>query len=365
MTDTTIIDDDDTETHEQRVTKRALIEHGIEALPPPDPSVTVQHHPGGGVSQVNLPQVVEIAKFMSGSKEGVPPHCRGNVGICLRVTFQAVEWQMSPFSVADLSYVVNGRLAYMSQLIHAVVEARAPLQHRLECEYNGENGERTCTVRGYFTTGDMREYTTPMTKDIRVKNSPLWKDDPDQQLFYYASRSWARKWCPDVLLGVYTKEELQDSRMAEEAELGLHARLSSAARSDEGHKIGHVESELSQISADGGKIIEHDETKPKKQKTLADRPRKHDKGGDHEKVTTKPATEEAPPKKAAKPEKMPTDVDEWLMYVKRWLKLETDADAIRQRWADERKMRNALQVTAEDRAPMEELKDVRIKELES
>jgi len=41
-----------------------------------------------------------------------------------------------------------------------------------------------------------------------VKNSPLWKSDPDQQLGYYSARSWARRHFPELLLGVYTQEEM-------------------------------------------------------------------------------------------------------------------------------------------------------------
>lgn len=333
----------------QPITKRALIEQGIGALPPADPMVTVQHHASGGVSQVNLPQVVEIAKFMAAAGQGVPEHCQGNVGICLRVTFQAVEWQMSPFSVADMSYLVNKRLAYMSQLIHAVVEARAPLQHRLECEYDGEGAERTCTVRGCFITGDVREYTTPKFKDIRVKNSPLWKDDPDQQLFYAASRSWARKWCPDVLLGVYTKDELQDPRYAAEAgitpEAGLHARLSKAGRGEEGHTAGHVESELASI-ATGGQIIEHEDAKPSKTKAKTKAAAKENKDD-----KTRAAAEKTEP--AIETLKTPA---QYADYFKGWLAYTTDIDEIEQRWASERRTRNAIGLTADDRQPLEAAK---------
>jgi hypothetical protein len=38
-----------------------------------------------------------------------------------------------------------------------------------------------------YTDGSVRTYTSPMIKDIKVKNSPLWTADPDQQLFYFAS----------------------------------------------------------------------------------------------------------------------------------------------------------------------------------
>lgn len=327
----------------QTLTKRDLVERGVEALleqKPPSEGVTVQHHAAGGVSQVNLPQVVEVAKFMAACQEGVPPHCRGNVGICLRVTFQAVEWQMSPFSVADMSFIVSGRLGYQSQLLHAVVEGRAPLMHRLECEYLGDGENRQCIVRGHFITGDLREYISPKIKDIKIKNSPLWVADPDQQLFYFASRSWARKWCPDVLLGCYTREEIQRVDLEDHTpQPGLHARLAGSARSEEGHRPGHVAAEL-----------DHIENGPQEP---AGSPVVDAAAGEAEPAARQPKRTSG--RRRAKAGPVPIDAAGYVEYARAWMKSEPDMVTVGLRWQQERAMRNRLGVTAEDRKPLDEL----------
>lgn len=163
---------------------------------------------GGSVGFKSMGEVMEMAKLMCVAQQAIPTHLREQPGLCLGVIMQAVAWEMEPFAVANKSFVVNDRLAYESQLVHAVIEARAPLSGRLRCTYAGEGDERTCTVFGKFKGEDEpHSYTTPKFAKIPVKNSPLWKWDVDQQLFYFASRAWARKWCPDVLLGVYTPDE--------------------------------------------------------------------------------------------------------------------------------------------------------------
>ncbi|WP_199784215.1 recombinase RecT, partial [Cronobacter dublinensis] len=43
-----------------------------------------------------------------------------------------------------------------------------------------------------------------------VRNSPLWEQDPRQQLAYLCTKRWARLHAPDVLLGVYTPDELEE-----------------------------------------------------------------------------------------------------------------------------------------------------------
>jgi hypothetical protein len=93
-------------------------------------AVTVSDSVGGIMFQ-NMSEVLEFAKLMSVADVAVPKHLRGNPGACLSIVTQALEWRMSPFSVANKSYSVNDRLAYESQLIHGVVEARAPLKQRL------------------------------------------------------------------------------------------------------------------------------------------------------------------------------------------------------------------------------------------
>jgi hypothetical protein len=175
-------------------------------------------HRGSGMVPHSMAECMEAAKMMAIAQQAVPKHLRGEPGLCLGVVMQAVAWEMDVFAVARNSFVVNDQLAYMSQLIHAVIEQRAPLRGRLRCTYAGEGPERTCTVSGTFEgENEPHTYTTPKFKDIPIKNSPLWKWDVDQQMFYFASRAWARKWCPDVLLGVYSPDEAQYA--------GEHARV--------------------------------------------------------------------------------------------------------------------------------------------
>lgn len=165
----------------------------------------------GSVDIANANQLVEFAKLMSAGNIAVPKHLRENPGACLAVCVQAHEWKMSPFSVANKSYSVNDRLAYEAQLVYAVILRRAPIRGRFKVSYSGEGGDRRCKVIATLTDGGTVDYESPKTKDIPVKNSPLWKSDPDQQLFYYTVRACCRRHFPDVLLGVYTPEEIEHS----------------------------------------------------------------------------------------------------------------------------------------------------------
>lgn len=165
----------------------------------------------GGMVFHDMSEAMEFAKLMSLSKQAVPPHCREQPGVCLGLLIQAIEWRMSPFAVAGKSYVVNDRIGYESQLIHAVIEQRAPILSRLRHEFTGEGANRKCrvwaTARG---ESESLEYTSPEFATITPKNSPLWKSKSDLQLYYNTSRDWARIYFPDVILGVYAEDELAD-----------------------------------------------------------------------------------------------------------------------------------------------------------
>jgi hypothetical protein len=167
----------------------------------------------GGLIFKSATEVMEFAKLMAISNTGVREHLRGNPGACLAICVQALEWGMSSYAVASKSYSVNNQIAFEAQLIEAVILRRAPIKGRPKTEYSGEGDNRTLRVWAELRDepGEIVEYISPKFGKINPKNSPLWKNDPDQQLHYFSVRAWCRRHFPDVLLGVYEREEIEHS----------------------------------------------------------------------------------------------------------------------------------------------------------
>lgn len=187
---------------------------------------------GTSIAPQNLGEVVRFAEVMCKADIALPKHLRGNAGACMAVAMQALEWQMSPFAVASKSYAVNGAIAYEAQLIAAVVNTRSGIKGRLKYVFEGTGAAMTCTVTGTLD-GEECVYTSPSIGSITTKNSPLWKSDPQQQLGYFSARSWARRHCPEVLLGVYDRDEAEQFQGADNAKdvtprTTLQARLAAA-----------------------------------------------------------------------------------------------------------------------------------------
>ncbi|WFA31428.1 recombinase RecT [Klebsiella pneumoniae] len=172
-------------------------------------------------SPEGMDRLVRFATLMADSKATVPAHLAGKPADCLAVTMQAAQWGMNPFAVAQKTHVVNGTLGYEAQLVNAVVSSSSLLATRLNYKWDGDwskvsgktDKSPSLTVTVWATLkgeSEPRTLTISMAQS-GVRNSPLWEQDPRQQLAYLCVKRWARLHAPDVLLGVYTPDELQEA----------------------------------------------------------------------------------------------------------------------------------------------------------
>lgn len=172
---------------------------------------------GQGLAPKSLAELMDFGQLMAKAGPMVGKAFRGNPGACVAVTMQAMRWGMDPFAVSQKAYVTtdkfgNEHMGYEAQLINAVILSRAPLARAPEYTFSGTGAKRRCKVAIYLR-GEKAplEYETPET--MPDGNSPLWKKDLDQQLSYYAIRAWARRHKPELIMGVYTPDELQDGQV--------------------------------------------------------------------------------------------------------------------------------------------------------
>ncbi|AZH19325.1 recombinase RecT [Klebsiella pneumoniae] len=172
-------------------------------------------------SPEGMDRLVRFATLMADSKATVPAHLAGKPADCLAVTMQAAQWGMNPFAVAQKTHVVNGTLGYEAQLVNAVVSSSNLLATRLNYKWDGDwskvsgktDKSPSLTVTVWATLkgeSEPRTLTISMAQ-AGVRNSPLWEQNPRQQLAYLCVKRWARLHAPDVLLGVYTPDELQEA----------------------------------------------------------------------------------------------------------------------------------------------------------
>ena len=153
-----------------------------------------------------------IAKLMA-SSDLVPVHLKGKEANCMLITQQALRWQMDPFALAVGTFVVSNKLGYEGKVIAGVVNTRARLKERLKYDISGAGQKCSVVVRGTFE-GENEERTVNASWAEGSAMSPhgaKWKQPgmEDQQLCYYAVRKWARRHCPELILGVLSDDEVQ------------------------------------------------------------------------------------------------------------------------------------------------------------
>jgi len=314
-----------------------------------------------GVTPANFAQMVDFAKTMTLARNAIPQHLRGNAGDCLAIIDISAKVGLSPYMVANKTYVQNGRLCFESQLFHAFAQASGLLRGDLSVKYEGEGENLVCIVSGYLRNDpELKVHKSPPLKDVRpkrneqgvVKGSPLWDKKPRVQLFYDTSRDWVRIYAPRATLGIYTPDEMQDheEHFGDGAKIiDLKEQFRGADRS-EGHKPGHVDAELANVARNTNAAPQPAE--PEKEKKEKKKPgrkaaaKKADpkpKAGAKEKAEPK-ADKAGPPKTAA----------QYVVYANRWIEKETDGDNAAARWDGEYDMRTELAVPISDRNALQE-----------
>ncbi|WP_421204164.1 RecT family recombinase [Aeromonas enteropelogenes] len=186
-----------------------------------------------------MANIDKMAELMANGSATVPQHLKGNKADCFAICLQAIQWGMNPFPVAQKTHLVGSTLGYEAQLINAVVVNSGVIKGRFKYKWLGDwekilgniqeekdpknqnkkirkpgwtiLDEKDCgvTITATLADGTQTELTLYLSQ-AGTRNSSLWVDDPKQQLSYLAVKRWTRLYTPDVILGVYSIDELEE-----------------------------------------------------------------------------------------------------------------------------------------------------------
>jgi len=156
-------------------------------------------------------RTMRLAELMAASGQAVPKHCRDNKGMCFSLILQCHAWGISNYFAAAWETYVEpkaDRLCYMAKLVMAAAKLSGVIQGGFEFEYQGEGPNLQCRA-GAMVAGKMSWGEWRTISSVSVKNSPLWSADPKQQFAYSRALSWIRLKHPEIIMGVYTPDELE------------------------------------------------------------------------------------------------------------------------------------------------------------
>ena len=145
----------------------------------------------------------------------VPKEYQQNASNCLVALEQAIRLKVSPMMVMQNLYVIQGRPSWSSKFLIAAINGSGKFDMELQYEEKKDKDGKPFSCLAW-TTKDGRRIEG-MTVDMEMakaegwygKNGSKWKTMPQLMLRYRAASFFASLNCPELTLGLYTKEEAE------------------------------------------------------------------------------------------------------------------------------------------------------------
>lgn len=143
----------------------------------------------------------------------VPKEFQGNANNALIAIELASRLQTSPLMVMQHLYIVYGRPAWSAQYVIAAINGSGKYDMELQFDEktDAKGNPYSCVC---WTEKNGRKVTGPIiTMDLAKaegwvsKNGSKWVSMPQIMLRYRAASFFGRMNCPDLMMGMYTKEE--------------------------------------------------------------------------------------------------------------------------------------------------------------
>ena len=168
-----------------------------------------------------LQTAFSAAKYLA-SSELAPPTYKGHPENCLIALDVCNRTGLSPLMVMQNLFPIQGRPAWSGQMHIALVNASGRFSP-LEFVFVGEpdTDDYGCFAKarrradGMEVNGSLVTMQMAKNEGWLSKNGSKWKTMPEQMLRYRAGSFFARAYCPDVLLGIQSADEIEDVRGAQ------------------------------------------------------------------------------------------------------------------------------------------------------
>ena len=197
----------------------AIVEKKEQAVMQPTNKVTDYSLGIFGTSD-NFIMAMQMAKALAESTI-VPVVYQKNPSNCLIAIEMAQRMGVSPMMVMQNLYPIQGRPSWSSQFLIARINNSRKFDIELQYEETKDKDGKpfSCTA---WTTKDGRR-VDGMTVDMQMakdegwsaKNGMKWKTMPQRMLRYRAASFFSRLNCPEVAMGLYTREEMEDNDFKE------------------------------------------------------------------------------------------------------------------------------------------------------
>jgi len=150
------------------------------------------------------------------SSDIIPDTFKGNVANCTIAIEMSQRMQASPFAVMQNLYIVHGKPSWSAVFIIASINASgrfSPLRYTLE----GSGKTRSCYAWALdLRNGNERLEGPKVTWAMATaegwvqKKGSKWMTMPDVMFTYRSAAFFGKSYCPELLMGMQTTEEMND-----------------------------------------------------------------------------------------------------------------------------------------------------------
>jgi hypothetical protein len=166
-------------------------------------------------------QAQRVAKVFAQSTL-IPEHFRGNLGNCLIAFDFAVRINMTPLLVMQNMYIIKGKPALEAKFIIAMLNQSEKIKGRLTWEFDNEEKPMQCTCIAETENGSYQETLTwreveKMGWDKLAAGN--WLRMTKKMFQYRTASMLARTYFPDLIFGLHSVEELQESAIEAQTEV--------------------------------------------------------------------------------------------------------------------------------------------------
>ena len=168
----------------------------------------------------NFIMATQMAKALAESTI-VPNTYQNNVGNCIVAIEQAQRLKISPLAVMQNLHVIQGRPAWSSKFLIAMINDSGKFDMELQFDETKDKDGKpfSCVAwtmkKGRRVEGMMVDMQMAKDEGWLGKNGSKWKTMPQLMLRYRAASFFSSLNCPELTLGLYTKEEIIDGDFKE------------------------------------------------------------------------------------------------------------------------------------------------------
>jgi len=155
-------------------------------------------------AEISISKDMALGKIFADS--GMFPDIKSAAQGCVKIV-AGKELGLTPIQSLNAFYFYNGKLGMFAQTISALIKRSKDYNYKIE-----EHTKEKCTIAFFKNDEELgkSDFTTEKAAKAGLINKDNWKNYIMNMLFTKALSNGAKWYCPEVICGFSTVEDLQD-----------------------------------------------------------------------------------------------------------------------------------------------------------